>query len=137
LHEGHGHDECNQQDIGVDGHEGLVGLHVVLTLQKESHADEREKQKGQVDVVQSKSNVDLRVINPPFPGINSLNLAESDIKESLIEGERFFEFDIIVALGGYSTSARPPEKDYGVDSNLENETGHSAHEFVIGSCSFF
>jgi hypothetical protein len=85
LHEGHGHDERNQQDVGVDRHKGLVGLDVVLTLQKEADADQGHKQERQVDVVEGETNVDLGIINPSLPLRNSLNLAKSDFEESCIE----------------------------------------------------
>lgn len=85
LHEGHGHNERNQQDVGVDRHKGLVGLDVVLTLQKEADADQGHKQERQVDVVEGETNVDLGIINPSLPLRNSLNLAKSDFEESCIE----------------------------------------------------
>lgn len=136
LHEGHGHDEGNQQNIGMDGHEGLVGLHVVLTRQEEPYADQGKHQQCQVDVVQSKADINLRVVNPSLPLRNCLNLAESHIEESLIKRKRFGEVNSVVTLSSNSSSAGEPEENRCVNSDLENETRNSAHELVIRVCCF-
>jgi len=121
----------------MDSHESLVCLHIVLTSQEESHTDKGYHQKSQVDVVESETNINLRIVNPSFPCIDSLNLTKSNFKESCVKGERFFKLNFVVALGGNSSRAGEPEKNSCVDSYLENETLPAAHPFVIRVSSEF
>jgi hypothetical protein len=70
--------------------------------------------------------------NPLLPiCAKNINLAECDIQKSLIERERFCKGYHIKALRSYSSCAREPEKDNGIDKELENHARNWAHPFVF------